>query len=489
MEIALDRFVWRIGAEIGRGGFGLVCEASSSDFDGDAVAKFVPKVDGAEREMLFGDDLDGVRNVVPVLDRGETDDDFVLVMPRADKSLSDHIEESDTPLSPEEVVTILQDVVAALEDLDGRVVHRDLKPGNVLYLDGTWCLADFGIARYAENSTSADTRKYALSAPYSAPERWRFERATTAVDVYSVGVMAFEMLTGERPFPGPTREDFREQHLHEEPPGLPGVPQSLAALVGECLFKAPEARPRPANVATRLARPISAGSPAASSLQAANLRMVELQGQRAVDQERLRTAGQRRSALADAGASSLDIISEALHRAIEANAPAASIQVRRGGWQATLGDAALAMAGPEQTQDDPWAWEAPAFEVVAHSSIAVSIPRTQHDYEGRSHSLWYCDAVTVGQFRWYETAFMVSAWIARQGIMDPFALDPGTKSAKAVGSGMNEFQVAWPFTELDGDSLDDFVERWIAWFAEAAMGQLNRPSHMPERHAEGTWRT
>jgi serine/threonine protein kinase len=55
----------------------------------------------------------------------------------------------------------------------------------------------------------SDTQKYALSAPYAAPERWRAERATSAADVYALGIMAFEMLEGGMPFPGPQIDDYR----------------------------------------------------------------------------------------------------------------------------------------------------------------------------------------------------------------------------------------------------------------------------------------
>ena len=62
---------------------------------------------------------------------------------------------------------------------------------------------------------------------------------------YSLGVIAYEMLAGFRPFPGPGLEDYRDQHLHNDPPPLEGVPALLAALVEECLYKAPGARPTP----------------------------------------------------------------------------------------------------------------------------------------------------------------------------------------------------------------------------------------------------
>ena len=137
---------------------------------------------------------------------------------------------------------ILLDVARALAALDGRVVHRDVKPENVLLLNGASCLADFGIARYAEASTAPDTWKYAWTAAYTAPERWRQERATAASDVYSFGIVAFEMLAGHRPFPGPAPDDFRDQHLHRDASPLGNVAPALASLVAECLFKAPGSR-------------------------------------------------------------------------------------------------------------------------------------------------------------------------------------------------------------------------------------------------------
>ena len=247
-RLKLDR-EWIVGEQIGAGGFGRVHAVTSGGDE--AVAKFVPKDPGADRELLFAK-LDGVRNVVPVVDSGETTHEWVLVMPRADKSLRQHLDEPGSGLDGSETVSVLRDIAAALVDLDGKVVHRDLKPANVLLLDGSWCLADFGISRYAEATTAPDTQKFALSPPYAAPERWRNERASGATDVYSLGVIAYEMLAGSRPFPGPGLEDYRDQHLHNEPPPLEGVPTLLAALVEECLYKAPGARPTPANLARRL---------------------------------------------------------------------------------------------------------------------------------------------------------------------------------------------------------------------------------------------
>jgi serine/threonine-protein kinase len=71
---------------------------------------------------------------------------------------------------------------------------------------------------------------------------------------------------------------------------------------------------------------------------------------------------------------------------------------------------------------------------------------------------------------------MVSPLIPRRGRQDPFALSPGEEAAKALWTGMAEYQVAWPFTHLSLEQLDDFIDRWMGWFADAAAGKLSHPA-------------
>jgi serine/threonine-protein kinase len=481
---------WTLGEQIGGGGFGQVYAAKSAEHES-AVVKLVPKAPGAEREMLFAD-LTGVRNVVPIIDQGETEDSWALVMPRAEKSLRQHLDEVAGPLGTAESVTVLSDIAVALADLDGRVVHRDLKPENVLLLDGHWCLADFGISRYAEATTAPDTRKYALSPPYAAPERWRSERATIATDVYSLGVIAYELLVGSLPFAGPDLHEFREQHLHGNPVYLSAIPAALGALVEECLYKAPEARPRPSNLVARLARAAEAAapSPGLARLEEANRANAIRRGETGRQESAHRSEAERRKALSDAATRGLARVADAFKEAITRAAPSASVSVGLDvGWTALLNKADLRLGPPAATSSNQWgAWSPPVFEVIAFSALSLQIPPNRSGYEGRSHSLWYCDAQEAGQYQWFETAFMISPLVPRQSRQDPFALNPGEDSAKAVGNSMAEFQVAWPFTAINIGDLDEFISRWAGWFADAAQGHLNRPSTMPERDPGGSWR-
>jgi serine/threonine protein kinase len=227
MKLALNK-EWVLGARIGGGGFGAVFAAENAAGE-QAAVKLVRKEPGTDREMLFTD-LDGVRNVVPIIDSGEHEDQWALVMPRADKSLREHLQEHGH-LSLSEAVSVLSDVAETLADLNDRgVVHRDLKPENILLLGRHWCVADFGIARYAEATTAQQTFKFTGTFAYMAPERWKGDRATSASDIYALGVLAHELLEGTPPFTGPHEHDFYEQHLHGTSPPLTTAPPLLAEI-------------------------------------------------------------------------------------------------------------------------------------------------------------------------------------------------------------------------------------------------------------------
>jgi hypothetical protein len=479
---------WSLGEQLGGGGFGRVFSAASPEGQPAAV-KLIPKRPGADRELLIAD-LQGIRNVVPVLDSGDFEDYWVLVMPLAGQSLRDYLNSRQALLELHETIAVLQDIAECLVDLDGRIVHRDLKPENVLLLNGRWCLADFGIARYADATTAANTWKMSLTREYAAPERWRAERATSATDIYAVGVIAYEMLSGRRPFPGPGEVEFRDQHLRDVPPPLTAVPASLGSLVSECLLKAPEARPTPANLLARFERlasaPVSAGR---ARLQRANREAVV----KLAEQDRLlseaRSREEREEELYRAAVQLFGAISTTLHETVRDDAPAARLIRDRESWTLTLGQGELRWLQPVRFQD-AWGGPPPAMSVLAYTHVQVStVPRSYT----RAHSLWFCDAQERGSFRWYETAFMVTPLLAGRRDWErtdaPFALPPGHQAAQALLPMIGEFQVAYPFTPLATGELDEFVDRWATWLADAAEGRLQRPWSLPEKSPQGSWRT
>ncbi|MFF3208325.1 serine/threonine protein kinase [Streptomyces sp. NPDC002962] len=489
MRLALNE-EWAVGARIGDGGFGAVFEAENPAGEKAAV-KLVRKEPGTEREMLFTD-LDGVRNVVPVIDSGEHEDHWVLVMPRAQKSLRDHLHEhGQLPLN--EAVAVLSDVAEALADLkDREVVHRDLKPENVLLLDGRWCLADFGIARYAEATTAQHTYKGGGSLPYMAPEVWKYQRATGATDIYALGVLGYELLAGTSPFTGPAEYDYQEQHLHGAVPPLTTAPPLLAALITECLFRAPQGRPAAGNVLARLGQiptaPLSGGL---AALAQANQGAVARQAEADRRASAHATEADRRRILFEAATMSFSFIAEAFLTALTTAAPSAEVlKGNQGGWTIRINDAQLTLSGPSETAPERWrTTSTPApFDVIASATLSLKIPANYPGYEGRSHSLWYADAQAEGQYQWFETAFMNTPRATVVGTMEPFTRDPHEESRAAVGPGIAMFQVAWPFTPLVIGDLEEFISRWANWLAQAADNQLTHPSAMPERAPQGSWR-
>ena len=335
----------------------------------------------------------------------------------------------------------------------------------------------------------------------------------TRLPVWALGVIAVELLTGQRPFPGPGVEDYREQHLHASPGRLDVEPPRLAALVEECLYKAPGARPSPANLLARLEgvseQPRSSG---VSRLGRAYQAEAARQGDERLAASRARTELERREELYAAARHSLTVIAQELLKVVRREAPSvqwspafwAPLPDHRRpphdpgvGWRVKFKGAALSLGGPALVADAPWGdSQRPAFDVVAHGGIEATLPpearSLQRGYWGRSHSLYFCDAALAGAYGWFETAFMWSPLITRrhfaEGWHEPFAVGPGADAARALCAGMADYQVAWPFTPLVIGDLGEFVDRWVGWFADAVEGRLAPPSNMPERPVDRTWR-
>lgn len=472
----LSKKSWTLGARIGDpSGFGKVYEATADEGE-TAVAKLVPKEPGADRELLF-EELSGVPNVVPIIDTGETKDEWVLVMPRAERSLRGEIDDRGGTVTLDEALPILIDITKALAELanrDEKVVHRDLKPENVLYLNGHWCLADFGIARYAEASTAPDTKKLAMSPPYAPPERWRFQRATPASDIYSLGIMAQEMLTGHLPFTGPGWTEFHEQHVRDKPPALTGVPAPVASLVDECLYKAPEARPTPTNLLARLERANTPSSPAAARLQEVQQQIVSEQSKNMASASAASTEKVRRDGLFAAADQGLVAISAPLREAVLANAGAATPDPRSTAddWALRLGEASLGMDRAKRASMGNFGPWTPKFDVIAFASVGINIPPGRDGYHGRIHSLWYGDIQEEGVYRWFETGFMVAALIPRRLSHFPAPMEPCEEAGKALSNAITEWQVARKFRPIDQGEETAFIERWLDYLAQGGRGHL-----------------
>ena len=161
-----------------------------------------------------------------------------------------------SPLGVERTLDVVAQVARALCVAHAAgVVHRDVKPGNLLLRpDGVVKVTDFGIAHAGDALPLTQTGTVVGTAYYLSPEQALGERGTPASDVYSLGVVAYECLSGCRPFPGVNPVAIASAHLREQPPPLPAtVPERVRDLVLAMLAKDPDARPAGAAAVARLA--------------------------------------------------------------------------------------------------------------------------------------------------------------------------------------------------------------------------------------------
>ncbi len=188
-------------------------------------------------------------NIVPVFDWGEDGGTYFIVMEFIDGRALSSILRSAGPMHPDRAAEIGADVAMALAYAHRHgVIHRDVKPGNVLITEeGTVKVTDFGIAR-AINTEESLTQTGAVmgTATYFSPEQAEGMGVDARSDIYSLGVVLFEMVTGRPPFMGDTPVAVASKHVRENPPTPreinPSVPPDLEAIILKCLAKSPEYR-------------------------------------------------------------------------------------------------------------------------------------------------------------------------------------------------------------------------------------------------------
>jgi serine/threonine-protein kinase len=195
-------------------------------------------------------------HIVPLLSAGEHGDLLWYTMPFIEgESLRAAIERKRS-FSAREVTRILHDVVDALAFAHARgVIHRDIKPANILTQGSHALVTDFGVAKAINAALpigAVTTAGIAIGTPaYMAPEQLAGDPAADhRIDIYAVGLLAYELLTGVSPFTGSSPRETLAAQLTRDPVPLyeaaPGVPRNLSALVMRCLAKDPDARPQSA---------------------------------------------------------------------------------------------------------------------------------------------------------------------------------------------------------------------------------------------------
>ncbi len=186
-------------------------------------------------------------NIVSVYDRGEWAGTYYIAMEYLDGRSLDSIVREEAPLTPERAIEITEQVLRAARFAHRRgVVHRDLKPHNVIIDDeGRVKVTDFGIAR-AGASEITQTGSIMGTARYLSPEQAQGQAVSPRSDLYAIGIMLYELLTGTVPFEGDSVVAIALRHLSEPPRApstfVPSISASLDAIVMRALEKSPERR-------------------------------------------------------------------------------------------------------------------------------------------------------------------------------------------------------------------------------------------------------
>ncbi len=153
-------------------------------------------------------------------------------------SLNQKIKTIGTFFPIENCLSFFYDLLKGLQEAHKSIIHRDLKPANILIDDeGSLKICDFGIAKYVDHLTRTKTFKGSGTFPYMAPECWMNETNSKEMDIYSLGIIFFEILTLQLPFPGPNEKEFKEQHLFSTLPQILNIRNDAPITVIEIIRK------------------------------------------------------------------------------------------------------------------------------------------------------------------------------------------------------------------------------------------------------------
>ncbi|MGA7303293.1 MAG: protein kinase [Rhodothermales bacterium] len=240
---------YRVEAELGRGGMGVVYKAKDTKLDRTVALKVLPAhmlASEDDRARFFREARAAAAlhhpNIATIFEIDEHEDQPFIAMEFIDgKSLADRIVEGPLPLT--EVAAIASQIAGALKAAhEKNVVHRDIKSANVmLSSDGTAKILDFGLAKTAASTKLTQLGSTLGTIAYMSPEQARGQEVDKRTDIWSLGVVIYEMISGKLPFPGDYEQAVIYGILNEEAHPLTairtGVPMELEWVVNKCLAK------------------------------------------------------------------------------------------------------------------------------------------------------------------------------------------------------------------------------------------------------------
>jgi serine/threonine protein kinase len=469
IRITLPNGIWQYeeSALVGEAGMARVFQGTSATGQSVAIKRFHDNVaDHAGRELALAETLIGqdMPHVIRIFDcgRDESIGGTYLVMELAEQDLANRIRTG--IVTEEERLAIIDSIAAGLEEL-GPILLRDLKPSNILRVGSMWKVADVGIGRIADASTAKSTMKDWMTEPYASPEQFRGERATKKSDVYALGCIMFELFKMHPPFAGP---DYQDQHLHATPPKA-GAPAQIEALIQSALAKAPAARPDPSRIRKILS--IAGPKPVPSPLATAGAAVAATKAEE--DARRAKFAHQKteRARLAEAG---INALSDAVETLFEAVVDEAVVVERKQSF-VELGRGILRWDILWRNVD-PKLFDGSEWDVVIGGYIVVE--QRQPNY-GRGSNLIYAKRSPDADYRLWEISLMNHP--ARSGnlIMGPFPTDIAEELAATLLH-RGRFQLAATPVPIDFEDQQAFRDRWKSRLADAALGKLEPPRHLPE---------
>ena len=255
LKTALDE-KYKIESEIGRGGAAVVYLAFDQKHRRRVAVKVLrPEVANALGPERFLREIEIAAqlthpHILPLYDSGEAESFLFYVMPYIEGDTLEDRMVKEGRLTVSESLRIAVQVSDALDYAHRHdVIHRDIKPGNVLFADGHAVISDFGFAR-ALNRASSDLTPTGLAVgtpAYMSPEQASgSEELDGRTDLYSLGCMLYEMLVGEPPFTAKTAQAVLARHAGETPPSMrvvrPEIPEHVEVAVNRALAKAKEDR-------------------------------------------------------------------------------------------------------------------------------------------------------------------------------------------------------------------------------------------------------
>ncbi len=267
---------YQVQEELGEGGMAVVFRARDLKHGRQVAVKVLrPEVASLIGPSRFLQEIRIAANlqhphIVALHDSGEADGLLYYVMPYVEgPTLRQRI--TNGPLKLTLAARLLREMAGALEYAHRHgVVHRDIKPDNVLLAEGHVAVADFGIAKAlsgARNSAESTAPGFLIGTPkYMAPEQIGGGEVDQKTDVYALGVVGYEMLTGRPPFEAASAEQLLAAHQYDRPEDLrrlrPEVPDDLAATVMACLEKNPDLRPSAAEIMAEAGGQVDGVAPA-----------------------------------------------------------------------------------------------------------------------------------------------------------------------------------------------------------------------------------